>query len=188
MRQRVVRGPKLLIAGLVVGSVLVAHAGAAEGAPAYDRIAVPAAGISLVVPQAWFRTARTRDEAVGSLNTGFRSGHDANGDHYDDHSVGVQVYRNAHTVGSLQDLRSSFARVPFHDVTVKRTRVAQRPAFVATYVQDFGNVSISPVFATMYVFVSRSHQVGLTFQTQQRSDDEFDKMTRTMVRSIRVVR
>jgi len=202
--QRVVRVPKLLISGLVVGSLLLAQPAVAKAAAAYDRVKVSAAGISLLVPHAWL-TVHTRDQAeqiLGNhpeysangvtvdalLNTGFQSGHDSNGDDYDDRSVGLQVYRNAHSIGSLQDLRSRFGGVPFHDVTVKRSHVAQRPAFVATYVQDFGNTSISPVFVTTYVFVSRSHQIGLTFQTQQRSDDAFDKMTRTIVRSVRLTR
>jgi len=176
------RSRKLILSALIAASFLTVtgspSALAASTVDGYQRITVKEAGISMLVPRGWeVRRGNGRNGWFSAIDESQRLV-----------SVGPSPAYGS-SLPSPSDVRAYLANLerqtdgPFQSVTVKRTTVAKHPAVVQTLV-----VSEKGPKLVAYLFEGRGGQVvavGFGGRPAMHSDADFDKMSDTMIRSVR---
>jgi hypothetical protein len=195
---------QVIAMAVFVVAVLDQSVSASTDVSGYTRVPVKRAGISLAIPKSWNvcrcsrqafeqELAHNPDEVAAGLTVEemmktFSAKWDRDGDGYIDHKLNIQAFPDTPQLLKVAELRDWLQREPMREFAVKKTRVLGKPAFVVTYVQDgFGSDGApSESFVETYFFQAKS-MVDVAFQRDQRTDPEFDTMTRTMVTSIRAL-
>jgi len=178
------RSRRLIVSALVAVSLLTVasspSARAASTADDYQRITVKKAGISMLVPRGWKVTK-------GNGPNGWFSATDESQRLV---SVGPSPAYGS-SLPSPADVRAYLANLaretgsPFESVVVKRTTVAKTPAVVQILV-----VSEKGPKLVTYFFQPRPGRVvavGFGSRPAMHDDPEFDEMSDTMIRSVRLV-
>jgi hypothetical protein len=174
----------LVVSALIAASLLTVAssplARAASTADDYQRITVKKAGISMLVPRGWKITK-------GNGPTGWLSAIDES-----QHLVSVGPSPGyGGSLPSPADVRAYLADLarqtgsPFESVAVKRTTVAKKPAVVQTVVAS----EKGPKLVSYFVEVRPGRVVAIGFggRPAMHDDPEFDEMSDTMIRSVRLV-
>jgi hypothetical protein len=172
----------------------------------YQRVRVEGTPVSIAIPDDWEIQAMTRATAkklmkenpdlyAGAtvetlLTTPLAAGVDLDGDDYYDRYLSVDL-EESHGLPSPVQVKAEIGSTPGvrGDIAVKRTRVARKPALVATYALDITRDDGTPqtILATSYVFVFQGTEgVVMTFSPADEFDDEFADMVNTMIKSVKV--